>query len=144
MLSSEIKILLLEDDDIDAMAVDRAFKKAGLPAKIQRAKDGLQALDLLPSIEQPFVVLLDLNMPRMNGLEFLSALNQIQSSETIDIFVLTTSNDQSDVEQCQKFNVAGYFLKDTLLASTEVVQTIANRYAANVSKYTHPKEWTQS
>lgn len=55
MLSSEIKILLLEDDDIDAMAVDRAFKKAGLPAKIQRAKDGLQALDLLPSIEQPLL-----------------------------------------------------------------------------------------
>jgi CheY-like chemotaxis protein len=107
-------IFLIDDDDIDVMAIERCFKKQGITHPIIRAEDGMQALEMLETaaITQPFVILLDLNMPRMNGIEFLNRLRQDSNHRRSVVFVLTTSQDDQDVIRAYDHFVAGYFLKN--------------------------------
>lgn len=116
-MNKDIHILLVEDDEIDARAVKRAFAKNRIGNDITVACDGVDALDRIhgrnghQAVPRPFIVLLDMNMPRMNGLEFLTAVRaDPQISRTI-IFLLTTSNDQRDKLAAYEQNVAGYILK---------------------------------
>lgn len=113
----DISILLVEDDDLDAKGVERAFKKMRLVNPLIRAKDGVEALDVLrgtggqPAIPRPNMVLLDLNMPRMNGLEFLEEVRSDESLKDLVIFVLTTSKADEDRASAYQENVAGYIIK---------------------------------
>ena len=111
---NEITVFLIEDDDIDAMSIQRKFKHSKITNPIIRAKDGLEALEILASgkISSPFIILLDLQMPRMNGLEFLAQLRAINDYKNSVVFVLTTSQDQQDISRSYGFNIAGYFIKD--------------------------------
>ena len=88
-----VSILLVEDDDVDAMGVERALKKLRLANPLFRARDGLQGLEMMRSqkIPRPFLILLDLNMPRMNGLETLREIRRDPALTKSVIFVLTTS-----------------------------------------------------
>lgn len=111
-------ILLVEDDDVDRMVVQRAFKKNNLPNPLLIAHDGEEALELLKGMNgkqrpepMPKIMLLDINMPRMNGLELLSAIRQDEELKTISVFMLTTSKDDEDRLQAYKQNVAGYIIK---------------------------------
>ncbi len=112
-------ILIIEDDDIDAEALLRAFKSYKLPNPITRVADGVEALAVLrgsqgkPPLPEPHLILLDLNLPRMNGLEFLSAVRQDEKLKQSIVFVLTTSNFEGDKTSAYTYNVAGYVLKDT-------------------------------
>ena len=83
----EVTLLLIEDDDIDAMSVTRAFNKMSIKNKVIRAHDGLEGLELLRSsaIPSPYIVLLDIQMPRLNGLEFLHEIRQDQNLSLIHI-----------------------------------------------------------
>ncbi len=116
----EIKILLVEDDDIDAKAVTRGFKKLKLLNPIVRATNGQEALDILngkdgeASIIKPYIVLLDLNMPIMGGLEFLSHIRDDDNLQDAVIFVLTTSQADSDRVSAYKKHIAGYILKSNV------------------------------
>lgn len=109
-------ILLVEDDDIDAMIVERAFKKLRIVNPIVRAKDGILALELLRSttISRPYIILLDLNMPRMGGLEMLEELRGDKNLTNNVVFVLTTSKDDEDKFAAYSQNIAGYILKENL------------------------------
>jgi CheY-like chemotaxis protein len=109
-------ILLVEDDDIDAMIVERAFKKLRIVNPIVRAKDGILALELLRSttISRPYIILLDLNMPRMGGLEMLEELRGDKNLTNNVVFVLTTSKDDEDKFAAYSQNIAGYILKESL------------------------------
>lgn len=112
-----IKVLLVEDDLVDRMAVLRGFSRAGLDAEIQVASDGLEALEVLRSedpqtrMDQPFLVLLDLNMPGMGGLAFLEEVRKDPSLRRTIIFVLTTSDSDEDRLAAYDHLVAGYVLK---------------------------------
>jgi CheY-like chemotaxis protein len=114
MNNRDLNILLVEDDDIDFMSIIRSFKKRKILNKITRAIDGVHALELLRQerIPKPFVVLLDLQMPRMSGLEFLNTIRNDEVLNDIVIFVLTTSDNEQDIVKSYKKHVAGYFLKD--------------------------------
>ncbi|UIJ40599.1 response regulator [Vibrio kanaloae] len=110
-----VSILLVEDDDIDAIDIQRSLKSLNLLNPIHRARDGLEALEVLrnDAVARPFIVLLDLNMPRMNGLEFLSAVRSDTSLSDIVVFVLTTSQLDEEISAAYKKNIAGYIVKSS-------------------------------
>lgn len=115
---SEIKVLLLEDDDGDAKAIVRAFQKARIANKIIRAIDGIEGLEILhgkkdePPLLKPYVCLVDLNMPRMGGIEFLQEIRKDPKLKHAIAFVLTTSKKDEDMLAAYGLNVAGYIVKE--------------------------------
>ncbi|UTA47189.1 response regulator [Simiduia sp. 21SJ11W-1] len=113
MTHKDITLLLVEDDDVDAMTIERSFKKQRISNRIVRAEDGAAALTLIRSnsVPTPFVVLLDLNLPRVSGHEFLDALRQDPTHKDTVVFVLTTSSDDKDMVKAYEKFIAGYFLK---------------------------------
>lgn len=114
---NSVSILLVDDDDVDRTAVLRAFRSMKIANDIIEAHDGLEALSILrgtdPSrkISRPFLVLLDLSMPRMDGLEFLAELRQDNLLESSIVFVLTTSSADEDRTAAYRQHVAGYIVK---------------------------------
>ena len=115
--STEVNILLVEDDEIDVRAVKQAFAKQKVKNSIHVASDGVEALEMLRAeggrepFPRPFLILLDLKMPRMGGLQFLEEIrNDPDLCDTI-VFVLTTSDDDKDKVAAYEKNVAGYLLK---------------------------------
>lgn len=111
-----INILLIEDDEIDIMNVKRAFKKNNIENPLFIANDGLEAINMLTGnqvdkIPKPRIILLDLNMPRMGGIEFLQKLRIKEEFKDISVFIMTTSNEDNDKVEAYKLNVAGYILK---------------------------------
>jgi CheY-like chemotaxis protein len=106
-------VLLVEDDSIDAMTVRRAFKDLKLTNRLAHRLNGEEALAYLrdPKNEEPCVILLDLNMPRMNGTEFLKIAKNDNQLKTIPVIVLTTSNEERDVVESFRLSVAGYIIK---------------------------------
>lgn len=115
-----ITILLVEDDDVAAEAVTRNLKKLSVDYPIVHANDGKEALDILlnqhpeKKIDKPFLVLLDLNMPRMNGFEFLNVVRNDNSLKDTVIFVLTTSDDDKDRSRAYHECIAGYMVKSSV------------------------------
>lgn len=113
-------ILLVDDDEIDRETVERAFRKRQLPNQILTAHDGTEALALLREgcgeggIRRPYLILLDLNMPRMGGLELLGELRRDQILSDSVVFVLTTSDAGSDKRAAYEHHVAGYLVKSHL------------------------------
>ncbi|ABE56879.1 response regulator receiver protein [Shewanella denitrificans OS217] len=123
----EVSILLVEDDDIDAMSIERALKKLRLANPYYRAVDGVEGLAILRNqgVGRPFIILLDLNMPRMNGLEMLVELRKDPKLTDSVVFVLTTSNDDQDRAQAYKEHIAGYIVKSKLDSDfTELLQLL--------------------
>lgn len=124
-------ILLVDDDDIDVMNVRRAFERGRVTNPIFVASDGLDALAKLRDGSIPGdrrLILLDINMPRMNGIEFLRELRADPALQMIPVVVLTTSNDDRDRVEAYRLNVAGYLLKPvTFLAFVELM-TALDRY----------------
>lgn len=113
-----VKVLVVEDDDADFMAIERAFQKEKILNEIVRAKDGVEALDLLRGtngrerLRRPYVVLCDINMPRMDGLTLVNELRIDNELHDTLVFILTTSNHDQDRRDAYGLNVAGYMLKN--------------------------------
>lgn len=114
---STVNILLVEDDEIDVKTITRAFKELKIANPIFRARDGIEALEILRStdeatqVPQPFIVILDLNMPRMGGLELLETIRKDPLLLRTVVFVMTTSAAEEDRIRAYNHNVAGYILK---------------------------------
>lgn len=115
-----VTFLVVDDDEVSVMAIKRALKSLRIVNPVEVACDGQAALDIMrgtdgrPPLEQPYLVTLDLNMPRMDGLEFLEEVrSDVALSRTI-VFVLSTSDTPSDVAAAYQSNVAGYIVKDDL------------------------------
>ena len=123
-----LNILLVEDDQIDVMNVRRAFDRNRISNPLIVASDGAEALDMLRSGRVPGsrrIVLLDLNMPRMSGIEFLRELRKDPVLHLTPVVVLTTSNDERDKVEAYNLNVAGYLLKPvTFLNFVELMATL--------------------
>lgn len=120
-------ILLVEDDQVDIMTVKRGFKELGVANEIICACNGEEALALLreSTNKLPCVILLDINMPKMNGLEFLAQIKQHAVFKNIPVIMLTSSVEQQDVDDCFNQGVSGYILKsveyDQFLMSIRVL-----------------------
>lgn len=112
-----VNILLVEDDEIDVKTITRAFKELKIANPIYRARDGVEALEILRSTDeakqlpQPFIIILDLNMPRMGGIEFLETIRKDPLLLRTVVFVMTTSAAEEDRIRAYNHNVAGYILK---------------------------------
>jgi CheY-like chemotaxis protein len=114
-----LNIMLVEDDDGDAKALQRAFLKAKIANPILRAVDGMEALEMLNGTNGkvkatfPMLFLVDLNMPRMNGIQFVQALRKDPELRHSVVFILTTSKRDEDKTAAYDLNVAGYIVKAT-------------------------------
>lgn len=109
-----VSLLLVEDNEIDAMGVQRAFKRSNFNNPIIIARDGYEALAKLrdkEAVPRPYIILLDLNMPKMNGIEFLHEMRKDPELKSSIVFVLTTSNAPEDRMKAQSYNIAGYIVK---------------------------------
>ncbi len=107
-------VLLIDDDSVDVMTLQRSFRKHPImkKAKIHTAKNGREALDKLLSGEvDPTIILLDLNMPGMDGLQFLDHVRSTESLSKLRILVLTTSADRNDIQQATDKCIVGYIKK---------------------------------
>ncbi|TWO32705.1 response regulator [Seonamhaeicola sediminis] len=107
-----LKILLIEDDMIEVMKLNRTISKLNLSHKIVEANNGEEALKILQNkSDLPDIILLDLNMPKLNGIEFLNILKNDEVLKYIPTIILTTSNNQKDLLECYRIGIAGYVLK---------------------------------
>ncbi len=106
-------ILLVEDDTVDAMTVKRALREIDVPNPLAHVTNGEEALDYLRNSDNPTpcIILLDINMPKMNGIEFLKIAKQEGNLQCIPVVVLTTSSNDRDILQTFNLSVAGYMLK---------------------------------
>ncbi len=130
-----LNILLVEDDEVDVMNVRRAFKKNNIANPLFVAGNGTEALEQLRGGRIPRdrrIVLLDLNMPQMNGIEFLRVLRADADLNLTPVVVLTTSNDERDRIEAYNLNVAGYLLKPVTFSNFCEVMATLNKYWALV------------
>jgi CheY-like chemotaxis protein len=131
MMEKQLNILLVEDDEIDVMTVRRAFRKNNITNPLKVAGDGIEALEMLRSGEIPpdnRIILLDINMPRMDGIEFLRELRADPALRSTTVVVLTTSNEDRDRIHAYELNVAGYILKPVTFVSFVESMTMLNKY----------------
>ncbi len=117
-LPESVTIFLLEDDNIHAASIERAFRKSKIMNPIIRAKDGVEGLEMLRGthpkhqIKQPYIMLIDINMPRMDGIEFLSEVRKDPVFRSSIAFMLTTSKRDQDKLAAYDLIVAGYMVKE--------------------------------
>ena len=139
MADRGLNILLVEDDELDVMNVRRAFRKNNISNPLYVAGNGIEALQILreehPTVQMPperRLILLDLNMPKMGGIEFLQALREDPALAPTTVIVLTTSDEERDKVEAYKLNVAGYILKPvTLLAFVEIMAALNKYWTVN-------------
>jgi CheY-like chemotaxis protein len=110
-------ILLVEDDQMDVMNVQRELRRQNIDVPLVHARNGREALKMLrgegdePKIARPSLVMLDINMPRMNGLELLETLRSDPEFVGLNVFIMTTSDLESDRLKAQELAVSGYIIK---------------------------------
>lgn len=110
----EVTILLVDDDELDVKGIKRALSKLRILNPVIHARDGEEALELLRdpgAVSRPYIILLDINMPRMNGLEMLAELRNDPMLSSAIVFVLTTSKSDEDKVKSYEKNIAGYMVK---------------------------------
>ena len=108
----KLNILLIEDDEIERMKFKRVCEKNNLNLSVFEAKNGEIALEFLKNDNNlPDFILLDLNMPKMNGIEFLRILKSKDRIKFIPIIIISSSNNHNDVKECYRVGIAGYILK---------------------------------
>jgi CheY-like chemotaxis protein len=116
-----VSVLLVEDDDVDVEVIRRLFEKHNIKNPLYHAGSGIEALEILrgandgPKLARPYLMLVDINLPLMNGIEFLRAVRADDKLKKSIAFMLTTSFRDADIAQAYELNAAGYFLKDNLL-----------------------------
>lgn len=134
-MGSTVNILLVDDDEVDVMNVRRAFSRANVSNPLYVATDGIEALRMLRDGSVPplrRLVLLDLNMPRMSGIEFLREVRADPALHALSVVVLTTSDDDRDKVEAYNLNVAGYLLKPVTFGTFVDVMSALNKYWALV------------
>lgn len=126
--SQEVKILLVEDDEIDVKALLKAFAKLKIANPVTVAKDGMEGWEALQTLPRPFLVIMDINMPRMSGIELLRKMRASENFHDAIVFILTTSTDEQDKFEAYNLNVAGYMLKSDMGTSFIRAIEMVERY----------------
>ncbi|RZV42762.1 MAG: response regulator [Acidimicrobiales bacterium] len=113
-----LSLLVVDDDEVDREMMVRGLTKSGIDHHIRTARDGVEAMEILhgqngnPRLHAPFLVVLDLNMPRMDGHEFLETLRLTPMLAETPVFIVTTSDHEDDIRAAYGQGVAGYIVKD--------------------------------
>lgn len=122
-------ILVIEDDEVDQMSLRRSFEKSNITNPLYFANDGIEGYDFLKKHNiKPLIVLLDINMPRMNGIELLKKIREDNDLRDLIIIVLTTSTHEKDKIESYKLNVAGYILKPVSPSDFLNITTTIGKY----------------
>ncbi len=132
-LPQPVNILLVEDDEVDAELVARVLRREKISNPFFTATDGVEALNLLKgqtAPQQPCLVLLDINMPRMDGFQLLDAMKNDETMKNNVVFMLTTSGRDEDKRRAEKMDAKGYILKE----NTGALVDILRRYCHAVNK----------
>lgn len=126
----QVSILIVDDDEVDVESFRRTFSKLKIANPIYRARDGIEALQMLRSnnIPGPYIILLDINMPRMNGLEFLHQLRSDSVLTSAVVFILTTSVAEEDIFAAYRLHVAGYIPKQEMDSQFMAVTGFLDHY----------------
>lgn len=130
-----VHFLVVDDDEICIMAVKRAMKKLGIVNPVTTANNGIQALEVLRASVEPnaplprYVLLLDLSMPRMGGLELLDELRADPLLKKLVVFVLTTSDSPRDIAAAYEKNIAGYIVKENLHETLSMALSMLDSYS---------------
>ncbi len=130
-----VKFLIVDDDKVSVLAIKRALRKLKIVNPVEVARDGREALDILrgekekAKIMPPYLITLDLNMPRMDGFEFLEEVRKDDALSSALIFVLTTSDAPVDVAHAYEKNIAGYIVKDNVSDSFIQALDMIDSYA---------------
>ncbi len=134
MIDKAVTFLLVEDDDVDVLGFQRALQRQKIANPVEVARDGVEALERLrglngrEKLQKPYIILLDLNMPRMSGLEFLQELRQDEELHPAIVFVVTTSRDEKDRLAAYDQNVAGYIVKSEAGESIQEALNMLEHY----------------
>jgi CheY-like chemotaxis protein len=131
-MNSLSPVLLVEDDAVDVMTVKRCFKQLKIPNQLIVAANGEEAILLLskPTLLKPCVILLDINMPKMNGLEFLQRIKIAPHLKKIPVIILTSSKEESDVDHCFELGVAGYMVKPVEYQNfVEIIELVSSYWS---------------
>lgn len=137
--AQEIMVMLVDDDDVAVEGVMRGIKKHGSRCNVVTAADGLEAIEILrgqhpeKQIKMPYIVLLDLNMPRMDGFSFLKTVRADKDLHGIVVFVLSTSAREHDVRRAYHENAAGYMVKSMMGPHFSKLTTLLDCYGQSVS-----------
>jgi CheY-like chemotaxis protein len=126
--SKIVTILLVEDDEIDVKALKWAFDKLKIANPLVVARDGVEAWEILQSLPRPYLIITDINMPRMNGIELLRRIRESEQFRDSIVFALTTSNDEEDKIAAYNLNVAGYMLKTDMGTSFQRAIALIDNY----------------
>ena len=116
-MKEEILLLFVEDDEVDVMGLRRTLAKRKVANPFKVAVDGIEALEMLrgengqTKLLQPYVILLDLNLPRMGGLELMAEIRADSELKDTTVFVMSTSEDKRDIQAADDLGVAGYIVK---------------------------------
>ncbi|MCG6882320.1 MAG: response regulator [Silicimonas sp.] len=136
-MTKPMNILLVEDNDLDVEILERGLRKMGASGALVRTRDGVEALTLLREdarkqrLPRPFVIMLDINMPRMNGHEFLETLRGDDAVRDARVFVFTTSDSKKDVCQAYRNNANGYIVKPNSSSELQdVLSALQNFWSA--------------
>ena len=126
-----LDILLVEDDEIETLKFHKAVNKLNFKHKIHNAKNGEEALDYCGR-SFPNLVILDLNMPKMNGFELLKVMKSDDKLKSIPVIILTTSNNNSDLKRIYETGVSGYFVKPLRYSDYLIqIEKILNYWSIN-------------
>lgn len=115
-----MKVLFIEDDMIETMKLHRAISNFQSKHQIVEAKNGEEGIAILKEGDLPDIILLDLNMPRMSGIEFLNILKNDERWRYIPTIILTTSENRADLLTCFEIGIAGYVIKPLKYEDYEV------------------------
>lgn len=129
----KVTFLIVDDDDVAVMGMQRAIRKLELSNPIEVARNGEEALSKLRSrdegiIQKPYIVTLDLNMPKMGGLQFLEEVRRDAELQDAVIFVVTTSDAPKDITSAYARNVAGYIIKDNAIETLKAALSLLQNY----------------
>jgi CheY-like chemotaxis protein len=127
-VSKVVTILLVEDDEVDVKALRWAFNKLKIANPLMVAGDGVEAWEMLPDLPRPYLIITDINMPRMNGIELLRKIRQSEEYRDSIVCALTPSNDEQDKIAAYELNVAGYMLKTDMGTSFQRASALIENY----------------
>ncbi|CAM2733472.1 two-component response regulator [Legionella steigerwaltii] len=134
-LDKSIHFMLVDDDAIDIKDMQRTFKKNKIDNPLHVATNGLEALNKLLGINgekkikpTPKIIILDINMPKMNGIEFIKSIRAHEKLKSLLVFILTTSNSEKDKIDAYNLNVAGYIVKPFHISEFVEIISSLHRY----------------